>query len=130
MGSCAGIPGVPSDDPAVRVGPFWQSLHDDRGLSSGVTGRRRPLDRRRGATLGAVFVGRADAFQTSPKQKGSEGENKTSENGARTHDENIFSAAAASGTRFAKASSARFSAALCEIFATLWIFLNRTAIQH
>jgi len=31
---------------------------------------------------------------------------------------------------FAKASSARASAAFCEIFATLWIFLNRTAIQH
>jgi hypothetical protein len=31
---------------------------------------------------------------------------------------------------FAKALSARSSAAFCEIFATFWIFLKRTAIQH
>jgi hypothetical protein len=95
-----------------------------------VTGRRRPPDRRRGATLGAVFVGRADAFHASPKQKGSEGENKNFREWRAHACRKYFSATAASGTRFAKASSARFSAALCEIFATLWIFLNRTAIQH
>jgi hypothetical protein len=31
------------------------------------------LGRRRGATLGALFVGRADAFHASPKQKGQRG---------------------------------------------------------
>jgi hypothetical protein len=54
---------------------------------------------------------------------------QTSGNGARTHDENIFLRRRQRNS-FAKASSARSSAALCEIFATLLIFLNRTAIQH
>jgi hypothetical protein len=47
-----------------------------------------------------------------------EGENETSENGARTHDENIF-LRRRQWNSSAEASPARSSAALCEIFATL-----------
>jgi hypothetical protein len=80
--------------------------------------------------LGAVLLGRVNALSPVARAKSDgEGENETSENGARTHDENIF-LRCRQWNSSAKASSARSSAALCEIFATLWIFLNRTAIQH
>ena len=101
--------------------PFWQALHDDRG--STLVRREREeatLDRWRGATLGAVLLAARQCAM------------RTSENRARTHDENkIYLGAAVGGTRLPNgASSARSSAGLCEIFATLCIFLNRTAIQH
>src|SRR5215472_10454599 len=99
--------------------PFWQAcIMIGVPLASGVTGggNARPSagrDARRTAAWGA-----STRFYPSPEQNDGEGENETSENGARTHDENIF-VRRRQWNSSAKASPARSSAALCEIFATL-----------
>src|SRR5262249_16936046 len=77
------------------------------------------------------FVAGADSVSLVARAKPHrEGETRSFDNGARRYDEHRHSPRAASGTRSPRTASARSLAARCEIFATLGIFLNRTAIQH
>jgi len=82
--------------------PFWQVLHDDRvPLPSGVTGRRQ-RSRVGGARRSAVLLGARRCAFTRRQSKTTAGVRmKTSENRARTHDENenLFLGDAVSGTR-------------------------------
>jgi hypothetical protein len=55
---------------------------------------------------------------------------KAFDNGARMYDENKTFPGRRQWNSFTRTSSARSLGALCEIFATLGNFLNRTAIQH
>jgi hypothetical protein len=83
--------------------PFWQALHDDRGSTLVRREREKAtLDRRRGAMLGAVLLGARQCAFTRRQSKTTAGVRmKTSENRARTHDENenLFLGDAVSGTR-------------------------------
>src|SRR5262249_13755967 len=83
-----------------------------------------------GRSVGCFF-GRAETVSTVTRaRQTARARLKTFDDGARTHEENKHSPRCPSGTCSPAPLHARSLRRLCEIFATLGIFLNRTAIQH
>src|SRR5215475_14208808 len=89
------------------------------------------IDLRRDGALGVLPSSpRGNGFNRNKSETDSEGESQTFDDGARTHEENKTFLAMPEWNSFARTSSRALASKLCEIFATLGIFLNRTAIQH
>ena len=101
------------------------------GLGDGAVSRTERSTRGATGRSACCLLRRAEnGFNRNKSETDSEGESQTFDDGARTHEENKTFLAMPEWNSFARTSSRALASKLCEIFATLGIFLNRTAIQH
>src|SRR5262245_22512747 len=81
---------LPWDNPRSAPAVLASLYHDRVPLSSGVTGRRQPSTVGGARCSAGCFLRSQCAFTRSPSKTTARARMQTSENGARTHDENIL----------------------------------------